>query len=475
LPALALPPIGGLLLLLLGYIALIGPVNYFILRKLDRREWAWVTMPALIAIFAVGAYAFGSALRGSDVIVNEVAIVRGAPNATEGSAQAYLGVFSPTRGTYQLSVGGGALLSAPIVGDFFGGQGVLLDVVQGDTAQVRDLNVGFGSLRTVRAETPVQVPRIEADLRLVDGQLEGTIRNDSDRLLEAPAVVLGGSFVVMSDLVPGATAQVRMRISATQFGQALSDKLFGQIYYETVANNDTQRRNATRHRIIDQLTYDPMFGNMQQLPSDGPVILAWGRDPILDVTVAGQEPARSSNVLYYIPVSMSVAGKTAFRSDLIRSTVVSTDAMFFSKDPYNISFGQGSVTLTYRPIPFTGTFEVSKILLQPGFGGDVIAVTGKPIDPLPHPTPAPSGEPSTKPIDPNEPVPFDGMPEVEVFDLTTGQWARLPHLSQGTTYELNHPERYVDPATGSLQVKFVNDRQDGVGFGFNVSLEGTVR
>jgi hypothetical protein len=474
LPALALPPIGGLLLLLLGYIALIGPINYFVLRKLDRREWAWVTMPALIAIFAVGAYAFGSALRGSDVIVNEVAIVRGAPDATEGSAQAYLGVFSPTRGTYQLSVGGGALLSAPIVGDFFGGQGVLLDVVQGDTAQVRDLSVGFGSLRTVRAETPVEVPRIHTELRLVDGRLEGTIRNDSNRLLEAPAVVLGGSAIVLSDLAPGATAPVKFGITSSQFGQPLSDKLFGQIFYESVANNDTQRRNATRHRIVDQLIYDPMFGNMQQLPSDGPVVLAWGRDTILDVTVAGQEPARSSNVLYYIPVSMSVSGKTAFRSDLIRSTVVASDAMFFSKDPYNISFGQGSVTMAYRPIPFLGTFKVSKVLLQPGFGGDVIATTGKPVDPLP--TPDPSASPSSEPtIDPNNPGMFDGMPEVEVFDLTTGTWARLPHLAQGTTYELSDPERYVDPTTGTLQVKFRNDRQDGVGFGFNVSLEGTVR
>ena len=85
LPALALPPIGGLVLLLFGYIALIGPINYLVLKRIDRREWAWVTMPALIAVFAAGAYAYGSALRGSDMIVNEVAIVRGAPGRDRGS------------------------------------------------------------------------------------------------------------------------------------------------------------------------------------------------------------------------------------------------------------------------------------------------------------------------------------------------------------------------------------------------------
>ena len=68
-------------------------------------------MPALIGVFAVGAYGYGAVLRGSDVLVNEVALVRGSPGATDGTAQVYIGVFSPSRGTYQVHVPGGALLS----------------------------------------------------------------------------------------------------------------------------------------------------------------------------------------------------------------------------------------------------------------------------------------------------------------------------------------------------------------------------
>ena len=45
LPSLALPPITGLLVLLFGYIILVGPVNYLVLSRLDRREWAWITVP----------------------------------------------------------------------------------------------------------------------------------------------------------------------------------------------------------------------------------------------------------------------------------------------------------------------------------------------------------------------------------------------------------------------------------------------
>ena len=477
LPALALPPTGGLLILLLGYIGLIGPVNYLILRRLDRREWAWLTMPALIAIFAVGAYGYGSALRGSDVIVNEVAIVRGAPGATEGSAQVYLGVFSPTRGTYQLSLPGGALLSAPIVGDFFAGQGALLDVVQGDTAQVRNLSVGFGSLRTVRAESPVEVPQIHAELRLVDGVITGKIRNDSTVVLESPAVVLGGNAVVLADIPPGAEAAVSLRLSAVQFGMALSDKLFPQTFApDTVASNEKQRRDQIRSRILSQLTVDRLTGNLGALPSDGAVVLAWGRNSLLDIEVQGEEPARTANVLYFIPVPYTASGTIAFTPDLIRSTVLASDAAFFSKDPFNMSLGQGSVTIAYRPIPFKGSFEAKKVLLAMGFGG-MVGPGGKPIAPVPDAEPVVPPEICAEPCPPDAPIPnnFDGLPEIEVLDLMTGTWMRLPHLSQGTTYELTDPASYVDGATGTIQIRFVNEHPDGVGMSFSVAIHGVIR
>lgn len=479
-PNVALPPIGGLLLLLLGYIVLIGPINYLVLRRLDRREWAWITMPILIALFAVGAYGFGSALRGSDIIVNEVAIVRGAPDATEGSAQVYFGIFSPTRGTYQVALPGGALVSAPVVGDLFGGQVGALDVVQGATARVRDLSVGFGSLRTVRADTPVNVPKLHADLQLVNGTLTGTIRNDSDVTLESPAVVLGGSVAVLEDLAPGAKSTVSLKLASLPNGQSLSDKVIGQNFFPG-PGNEAQRRTTTRHQIIDQLTYDPSVGMSLSLPDDGPVVLAWGRRSIVDVQVAGQRPTNSANVLFYIPVSMSIRGATTFGSDLMRSTVLASDAMITGKDPNAIFIGQGSATIAYRPIAFNGTFTPTKVHLSMGFGGDAIGANGQPVGPVPAECVPVAAGPSAPPLPKACPTPLppdqvDGIPEVEVFDRTSaGAWRRLPHFQPGTTYDLDHPDRYVDPSNGTVQVRFVNDQQDGVGISFQVALEGTVR
>ena len=475
LPSLALPPIGGLIALLAAYILLVGPVNYLVLKRLDRREWAWVTMPVLILVFAVGAYAFGALLRGSDILVNEVAIVRGAPGTTDGTAQVYVGLFSPSRGTYQVQVPGGALLSAPISADFFGGDGTAsaLDVLQGDPARVRDLAVSFGSLRTIRAETPVKVPLIDADLRVADNHLTGTIHNASSGVIEKPAIVLGSTVAVLDDLAPGATARVDTALSPGAFGQALSDRVVGPAFFGDASDFTADRMNLyIRHSMIDQLTYDPNFGATNQLNADGPVILGWGTGGLLPVDVAGQTPKVLGNVLYYLPTSATVSGKTTFRGDLMRSTLVASDAPFFGKDPLNINFGRGRATLAYRPIVFDGTLAPSALTFALNWGPDqIVSTAAKQIDPLPEIPPSCDGSEAPE----CSQLGWDGMPSVELFDLAKAGWVRLPPMDAGVRYTVADPTRFVDAKTGSVLVRFVNDRSDSVGFNFDLAVAGDIR
>jgi len=472
LPSLALPPIGGLLALLAGYIVLIGPVNYLVLRWLDRREWAWITIPTLIAVFTVGAFGFGNALRGSDVILHEISIVRGAPGTTEGVASSYIGVFSPTRSTYQLRVPGGALISSPISGDLFNSTTTgPLDVLQGtETARIRNLAVPFGSLRAVRAETATQVPLISGDLRLENGRIVGVITNQSDKVLERPAIVLGASAQVLSgDLAPGATANVDLRLEQNPFslGQ-LSERIVGPVFYDSNATFDSEsQRKLVRKAVIDQLSYDQSTQISNQFPGDSAIFLAWGTDNVVAMEVEGQKANRLGNVLYEIPMNLRISGQTVFRADLMRASVVEVDAMFFDKQPWVISFGEGTARIAYRPIPFDGTFTATRVLVAMNFGGEVALGAGRATDIEPSP-PCPEAGCETQP---NE----DGLPDVAFRDRTTGAFVAFPHLEQSRVYALKDPARWVDPATGEVEVKFTNDRPDMAGFQFQVAISGVVK
>ena len=475
LASLALPPIGGLIAILGGYILLIGPLNYLILKRLDRRELAWVTMPALIVIFAAAAYVFGTTLRGTDIIVNEVAVVRGAPGATEGAAQVYVGVYSPTSSTYQLEFPGSALLAAPISGEFAGnGDPTVLDLVQSDPAIVRDLAVGFSSQRTVRADSPASVPLVNATLSFKDGLISGTISNASQVALEKVAVVLGGSVVVVGDMPPGATKQVSLRPSGNQFFQSLSDQIFGQVFFgDSSGLSDDGLRQRVRHAIIDQLTFNPQFGSAGPLAASGPVILAWGRSSVLDVKVAGKDVRHTANALYYLPVGIAVTGSTTFTSDLISSTIVSSDAAFFSKDPFSVNMGAGSAAIAYQPIAFSGTIAASDVQFSLN-GAAVPSLGATELEPLDAP-PVTCKDPANTTPAGCVPPRLDGIPEIDLFDVQAGAWVRLPHLGQNASYKLKDPSRYVDPSSGEVLFRFVNDSADqGVGFQFQVSISGVI-
>jgi hypothetical protein len=469
-PSLALPPIEGLLLLLLGYILLVGPVNYLVLRRLDRREWAWVTIPLLIVGFTGLAFGIGATLRGTDVIVNQLALVRAAPGTDAAQAQVYLGVFSPTRGSYDVGIPGGALLSAPYSGEGFGQAGSQgLDVVQGDPARVRALAVGYGTLRAVRAEAPVTAPRLEADLALVGDRVVGTIRNASDRLLRQPAVVLGTGVVVLGDLAPGATAWIDLRAEPESFGRALSERIFGAQQF-TPDGRPTRDylRDIVRRQLVDALTYDPWFGSYGTLPSDAPVLLAWGEPGLLPVEVAGTEPRTAGETLYYLPLALGASGAVTFTPDLMRSSLVEAKAQVFSKDPFNLAIGGGSVTLAYRPIPVSGTLVATRLAigvnmgqagsLKPGAAGGVEPAL--PADPA-----APDVPPELK----------TELPRLELFDRDAAGWREVRDLVSGVVVEIRQPGRFVDPASGTVLVRLTNEGQEAVGLQLALQLEGEIR
>jgi hypothetical protein len=143
---------------------------------------------------------------------------------------------------------------------------------------------------------------------------------------------------------------------------------------------------------------------------------------------------------------------------------VASDTAVFNKGPRDLNFGQGSVTVAYRPVSFDGSIRATRLALQFNDVADIGAGSGT-IEPV---GPAPTSSPGTGPN-------FDGLPEVDLFDRTAGAWVRLPHLGGGVPVSIKDPERYVDPTTGSVLVRFVNDRTDSVGFQFAVRIDGEVR
>jgi hypothetical protein len=501
LPSVDLPPIEQLFVLLVAYIALIGPINYIVLRRLDKREWAWVTIPALVVVFAVGSYGLGASLKGSDVIVNEVGVVRAAQGSGRGIGQVYVGIYSPSRRSFQVSIPGGALLSNPVSQVQNTGSEQPLDVLFGDSAShLRNFDVGFGVLRGFRAEAPADTPPVESNLRLSAGKLQGTVTNRSDTTLENLAIIFGGGVAVIDSLEAGKSRTIDLDTTqVSPYGSALSERVFGSSLVRDAA---TSRKIYTRRAVIDQLTN---YGSLST--TDTPLLLAWRTGSVVDVQVAGEEPNRVGDALFMISLGVAFDGSQVFADQSMRRTIVATDADSGWGDANGLYLSRGTMTVENRPVAFSGTFAASMLeiaLTQ----GDIATLRGQGtfISPLPAdqqpdqddpvgagsagptPTPDPNATstpiaPVPPPIKPGEPGapgrnPF-GLPALQLFDRISQQWVEFPSFTPSVAQRISNPERYVDTG-GSVLFRFVNRSDAGqfgeeqVYFQLATRIEGTI-
>lgn len=86
---------------------LLGPIDYLVLKKLDRLPLTWVTSLAIIAAFTIGAYYGVQAIRAGSMQVRAVTMIDGLADSTGKTQDAwstsYCGIFAPASDEYKFN------------------------------------------------------------------------------------------------------------------------------------------------------------------------------------------------------------------------------------------------------------------------------------------------------------------------------------------------------------------------------------
>ena len=112
-------PMVWLLLLLAVYLAVIGPLDRIVLKRLRREMWTWITFPAYVAIFSLLIYFVGFRLRAGDTEWNELHIVDliSADSTAPWRGRTYASLYSPVTARYRLA---SSLPNATLRGELLG-------------------------------------------------------------------------------------------------------------------------------------------------------------------------------------------------------------------------------------------------------------------------------------------------------------------------------------------------------------------
>ncbi len=447
LPALDLPSVRGLGLLLGLYVLLVGPVNYVVLRRLRRLDWAWVTIPALTLAFSLGGYGLGYRLRGSDVIINQISIIPLSPEEGRLAVRSYVGLFSPTRTSYNVRVGGDALISALSQDPArWGGpynQGSL-NVLQGEPALVRGLGINQWSMQTFRAESWLEASQllgegetsgIDAALRIEGDQVRGTLRNGLQRPLQDVVLVSGQRFARLGDLEVGQELEVEAPLEGGGVGPPLPWALF-EAYFQ--GPNPPSRQVNLRQSILEAYFHTNWGGQMA--PFSDLTLLAWSDISPLEVEAAGVRATREQTTLVVARLPLPVVdGRVSLPSGFLSGRLMEMEEEAGECGPSGqVYLARGRVALDYQLPSGLRGLDPTRLTLHVGTDGGFA----------------------------------NTLPRLSLYDWEAGEWQVLEGVEVGQVFELSEPDRFLNPASGTLRLEARGDELQGYCYQFDIGLEG---
>jgi hypothetical protein len=294
-PGLRLPSVWQLLLFLFAYTLIIGPINFLVLRRLRRRELAWVTIPVLVLLFSAITFFTGFRTRGGATVLNEMSVAYGSIDAERVRTQSIVGLYSPRRGRYDLSLPYDT--TAVPFGDGFGGvagAGNVAAIARAGDLALRDVRADTGEVVTFLIDAHRPRPPLSAEAQLVDDgrAVAVTLRNEGETLLEDAVIVYGDQQLQLGDVAAGETRETRLPLASAALPGATPtpDPLFSAgVVLPNPLINDPTFILGTVDYFNDPQAY-PRWQLLQSLyaySETGPLPAA---DPTEMVTLAGWLP-----------------------------------------------------------------------------------------------------------------------------------------------------------------------------------------
>ncbi len=212
-----IPDIGWLLVFLVGYVVVVGPVTFVLLRRVRRTGLAWVAVPLVAVLFTAVAFTAGSGLR-SDSRAAHGSLVQTSPLGDRVVSHIGLVSRDGSDATALFPDGwhAGGLDAPSMSGMGFGGmegmadaQGAPVPVVGSDGRPGVRLPLSSGDFGVVTGRG-----RVEGDSPLTvvasagaGDTVSGTVTNASDIDLEEVIVVVAGRVADVGDLAAGAETE----------------------------------------------------------------------------------------------------------------------------------------------------------------------------------------------------------------------------------------------------------------------------
>ncbi len=454
LPSLALPSVLALALFLFLYVLIVGPVNYFILKRMNRRELAWFTIPALVVLFSGVAYATGFQLKGNETIINQMNVAYGHVGSDQMRVQSVIGLYSPRRATYNLILPGSAA-ARPFSRNFGGGSGSgnIRGISRGNNLTIEGARVDVSDTETFIADSYQPAPKLsgQAFLNLNSGsvQLDYTLQNNSDIELENAVLLLGTRAMIVGTMKPGEIQSGSVVVGSLPAGSSGASP--GGPVFAPVPGRGASPLQMNADIILGTSDYYndpdvyPRWELLQAVEGDfyrgggsaGPAVasdvitlIAWSDAAQLDIKVNRIGYGERSTTLYFLEIPMTqnlVGGQDiSIPLTLLNWQVAGTNNVY-EPSVQNFYLPNGWVDFEFSPWPEFQSMTVTQL--------SVVLRS--------------QNDPSSQPV-----------PDIRLWDWQSEDWERVNDVGWGETAVADFTP-YLGPGN-TVKLRVQNSSQIGI-------------
>jgi hypothetical protein len=369
-------------------------MNFLVFRRLRKPEMAWIAIPVLAAGLLAVSVSTTLHFKGNLVLLNTVGVVQMDGSSEIHPAALYVGLFSSVRGGYHLVWNGRALPQALPEYSFDGTSAsstlpVGVNLSEGAQTAVDFPSMSMWSTRSVALWTTVHIGgSLRSDLHVEpDGAIVGTIRNDTDLTLQAPAILAGSAVLRLANLPPHVARAVRIEPKVDNRDRSAT-LLWDRIYGTSQTSADfgawdgdpwEEPRLGSEASFIDRLrNVGDRLPDGEDLPAgSGIILIGWTETSLGSLTVDGVTPRRRDlNLLETtLPIHFP-RGAFELRRGTLRAYLVDGRPQPPQNGCCSTSFGSrvvgvgpGGFATFQFDIPDPGHLQFNRLVLSVNAGG----------------------------------------------------------------------------------------------------------
>lgn len=260
------------------YAILVGIVLYLVLRKMKKRNLTWIFIPVTAVVFTVTIYLLGSKMKIKDTVINSINIISTDENG-KGQVSGYVGIISKNKDDIKIEKENDINMKY-MTDDYY--------YYSDNSKEIKNLRVkttysNENSYFTVSNDNALKVnkfevsgkeiimPKIENTLKVKNGNLEGTIKNNLDAHIKKLIIVSGKTVWDLGQLSKGEEISITDLESKGSYGiqgyaNSLNDEYYQSRWDDEIDSKDPKFKNIQRYSsLLNLLGYTDYLGTTTKI------------------------------------------------------------------------------------------------------------------------------------------------------------------------------------------------------------------